>query len=86
MMSLRCHEHRRVNNYSFLSGGLFEARAHRFVVDLGVHPFCRGFISAGRAKVDGQIRGLIAAEPELRGKDVVTVLYVTAALVAMKAS
>ena len=39
-----------------------------------------------RAKVDGQIRGLIAAEPELRGKDVVTVPYVTAAFVAVKAS
>jgi hypothetical protein len=38
------------------------------------------------AKVDGQVRGLIAAEPELRGKDVVTVLYVTAAFVAVKAS
>ncbi|WP_223449945.1 MULTISPECIES: hypothetical protein [unclassified Pseudomonas] len=75
-----------MNNYSFLSGSLFEARAHRFVVDLGVHPFCRGFISAGRAKVDGQIRVLIAAEPELRGKDVVTVPDVTAAFVAMKAS
>lgn len=36
--------------------------------------------------MDGQIRGLIAAEPELRGKDVVTVPYVTAPFVAMKAS
>lgn len=39
-----------------------------------------------RAKVDEQIRALIAAEPELRGKDVVTVPYVTAAFVAVKAS
>jgi hypothetical protein len=39
-----------------------------------------------KAKVDGQIRVLIAAEPELRGKDVVTVPYVTAAFFAVKAS
>ncbi|QVW26243.1 methyltransferase domain-containing protein [Pseudomonas hormoni] len=37
-----------------------------------------------RAKVDEQVRALIDAEPELRGKDVVTVPYVTAAFVAVK--
>ena len=39
-----------------------------------------------RAKVDAQIRALIAREPELRGKEVVTVPYVTAAFVAVKSS
>ncbi|WP_415756098.1 class I SAM-dependent methyltransferase [Pseudomonas sp. LT1P18] len=37
-----------------------------------------------RAKVDEQIRALIAAEPDLRGRDVVTVPYETAAFVAVK--
>jgi SAM-dependent methyltransferase len=37
-----------------------------------------------RARVDEQIRALIAAEPDLRGKDVVSVPYVTAAFVAVK--
>lgn len=36
-----------------------------------------------RAKVDEQMRALIAAEPELRGKDAVTVPYVTAAFVVV---
>lgn len=48
------------------------------------------FISAlpavEREKVDEQVRALIDAEPELRGKDVVTVPYVTAAFVAVKVS
>ncbi|SEE64720.1 class I SAM-dependent methyltransferase [Pseudomonas migulae] len=39
-----------------------------------------------RAKVDEQMRTLIDAVPELRGKDVVTVPYVTAAFVAVKVS
>ena len=39
-----------------------------------------------RAKVDEQLRALIAAEPELRGKDVVTVSYETAVFVAVKSS
>jgi hypothetical protein len=37
-----------------------------------------------RAKVDEQIRALIAAEPDLRGNDVVTVPYETATFVAVK--
>jgi hypothetical protein len=37
-----------------------------------------------RTQVDEQIRALIAAEPELRGRDVVTVPYETAAFVAVK--
>jgi hypothetical protein len=39
-----------------------------------------------RAKVDEQLHTLIAAEPELRGKAVVTMPYVTAAFVAVKVS
>ncbi|KQV21984.1 SAM-dependent methyltransferase [Pseudomonas sp. Root329] len=39
-----------------------------------------------RAKVDEQIRALIAAEPDLRGRDVVTVPYETAVFVAVKGS
>jgi SAM-dependent methyltransferase len=39
-----------------------------------------------RAKVDEQIRALIAAEPDLRGRDMVTVPYVTATFVAVKGS
>lgn len=46
------------------------------------------FVSAlpaeGREKVDLQMRDLIAAEPELRGREVVTVPYVTEAFVAVK--
>ncbi|KAB0494167.1 class I SAM-dependent methyltransferase [Pseudomonas vancouverensis] len=37
-----------------------------------------------RGKVDEQIRALIAAEPDLRGKEVVTVPYDTATFVAVK--
>jgi hypothetical protein len=37
-----------------------------------------------RARVDEQIRAMIAREPELRGKEVVTVPYVTVAFVAVK--
>ncbi|MEO4016245.1 class I SAM-dependent methyltransferase [Pseudomonas rossensis] len=37
-----------------------------------------------RAKVDEQIRAMIAAESDLRGRDVVTVPYETAAFVAVK--
>ncbi|NUU35861.1 class I SAM-dependent methyltransferase [Pseudomonas sp. C2B4] len=39
-----------------------------------------------RAKVDEQIRAMIAGEPELRGREVVTVPYETAVFVAVKAS
>jgi SAM-dependent methyltransferase len=39
-----------------------------------------------RAKVDEQIRAMIAREPDLRGREVVTVPYVTAAFVAVKSS
>jgi SAM-dependent methyltransferase len=39
-----------------------------------------------RAKVDEQIRAMIAGEPELRGRDVVTVPYETAVFVAVKGS
>ncbi len=37
-----------------------------------------------RAKVDERLRALIASEPELRIKDVVTVPYMTAAFVAVE--
>ena len=46
--------------------------------------FIAALPEAQRAKVDEQIRALIAAEPELRGRDVVTVPYETAAFVAVK--
>ncbi|PQP00446.1 MULTISPECIES: class I SAM-dependent methyltransferase [Pseudomonas] len=39
---------------------------------------------AERAKVDAQLRALIAGEPALRGRDVVTVPYETVAFVAVK--
>lgn len=39
-----------------------------------------------RAKVDEQIRAMIAREPDLRGREVVTVPYVTTAFVAVKSS
>ncbi|MCU1761856.1 class I SAM-dependent methyltransferase [Pseudomonas sp. 14P_8.1_Bac3] len=48
--------------------------------------FVSALPAAEREKVDEQMRALIAAEPELRGKDVVTVPYVTAAFVAVKIS
>lgn len=48
--------------------------------------FVSALPAAERAKVDEQMRALIDAEPELRGKDVVTVPYVTAAFVAVKGS
>jgi hypothetical protein len=85
MMSLRCHEHCRVNNYSFLSGGLFKECANRDAMLVSIR-FVAALSAVERAKVDEQIRALIATEPELRGKDVVTVPYVTAAFVAVKAS
>jgi len=37
-----------------------------------------------RAKIDEQIADLIAGEPHLRGREVVTVPYETAAFVAVK--
>ncbi|AZZ76121.1 SAM-dependent methyltransferase [Pseudomonas sp. RU47] len=46
--------------------------------------FIAALPEAQRAQVDEQIRALIAAEPELRGRDVVTVPYETAAFVAVK--
>ncbi|AKV08623.1 SAM-dependent methyltransferase [Pseudomonas fluorescens NCIMB 11764] len=48
--------------------------------------FVSALPAAERAKVDEQMRVLVDAEPELRGKDVVTVPYVTAAFVAVKVS
>ncbi|POA47011.1 SAM-dependent methyltransferase [Pseudomonas sp. MPR-ANC1] len=46
--------------------------------------FIAALPQAQRAKVDEQIRDLIASEPALRGRDVVTVPYETAAFVAVK--
>jgi hypothetical protein len=46
--------------------------------------FIAALPDAQRTKVDEQIRALIASEPELRGKDVVTVPYETAAFVTRK--
>ncbi|MBK5529272.1 methyltransferase domain-containing protein [Pseudomonas sp. TH06] len=46
--------------------------------------FIAALPEAQRAKVDEQIRALIAAEPALRGRDVITVPYETAAFVAVK--
>ncbi|MBK5355881.1 methyltransferase domain-containing protein [Pseudomonas sp. TH41] len=46
--------------------------------------FVAALPAAERAKVDEQISAMIAAEPELRGRGVVTVPYVTAAFVAVK--
>lgn len=48
--------------------------------------FIAALPQAHRAKVDEQICRLIASEPELRGRDVVTVPYETAAFVAVKGS
>jgi SAM-dependent methyltransferase len=46
--------------------------------------FVSALPAAERAKVDQQMRALIASEPELRGREVVTVPYVTEAYVAVK--
>lgn len=46
--------------------------------------FIAALPDAQRAQVDEQIRALINSEPELRGKDVVTVPYETAAFFAVK--
>jgi SAM-dependent methyltransferase len=46
--------------------------------------FIAALPQAQRAKVDEQVRALIAGEPALRGRDVVTVPYETAAFVAVK--
>lgn len=48
--------------------------------------FVAALSAVERARVDEQIRALIADEPELRGQDVVTVPYVTAAFFAVKVS
>ena len=48
--------------------------------------FIASLPEAQRARVDEQIRALIQSEPELRGRDVVTVPYETAAFVAVKGS
>jgi SAM-dependent methyltransferase len=48
--------------------------------------FIAALPQAQRAKVDEQIRALIASEPQLRGREVVTVPYETAAFVVVKAS
>jgi hypothetical protein len=48
----------------------------------------RGFIAAlpaaERAKIDGEVHALIAAESSLNGNDVVTVPYETAAFFTVK--
>ena len=46
--------------------------------------FIAALPQAQRAKIDEQIRGLIAEEPELQGRDVVTVPYETAAFLVVK--
>jgi SAM-dependent methyltransferase len=46
--------------------------------------FIAALPQAQRAKVDEQVQALIAGEPALRGRDVVTVPYETAAFVAVK--
>ncbi|WP_166219348.1 class I SAM-dependent methyltransferase [Pseudomonas atagonensis] len=46
--------------------------------------FIAALPDAQREKIDQQIRALIASEPQLRGRDVVTVPYETAAFVAVK--
>ncbi|MFU2326164.1 methyltransferase domain-containing protein [Pseudomonas sp. NFX98] len=46
--------------------------------------FISALPEAERAKVDEQIRAMIAGEPALRGRDVVTVPYETAVFVAVK--
>lgn len=48
--------------------------------------FIAALPKAQRDKVDAQMRALIEGEPALRGKDVITVPYVTAAFVAVKGS
>lgn len=48
--------------------------------------FIAALPQAQRDKVDAQMRALIESEPELHGKDVITVPYVTAAFVAVKRS
>ncbi|MGE8186173.1 methyltransferase domain-containing protein [Pseudomonas sp. NPDC086278] len=48
--------------------------------------FIAALPEAQRAKVDEQLRMLIAGEPELRGKDRLTVPYETVAFVAVKGS
>lgn len=48
--------------------------------------FIAALPQAQRDNVDAQMRALIESEPALRGKDVITVPYVTAAFVAVKGS
>lgn len=48
--------------------------------------FVAALAEVERAKVDEQIRAMISREPDLRGKDAVTVPYVTAAFVAVRSS
>jgi SAM-dependent methyltransferase len=48
--------------------------------------FIAALPEAERAKVDEQIRAMIADEPELRGREVITVPYETAAFMAVKGS
>jgi SAM-dependent methyltransferase len=48
--------------------------------------FIAALPQAQRANVDEQIRALIASEPQLRGREVVTVPYETAAYAVVKAS
>lgn len=127
-------EHRRVNNYSFLSAdtgvswvpkpdaivNALEGDTPSFYTGAGRRAFSHAafgplqeqqlhhghtcspedvifnrvrstrFVAAlsaeERAKVNEQLHALIAAEPELRGKAVVTVPYVTAAFVVVNVS
>ena len=46
--------------------------------------FIAALPEAARAQIDAEVRALIAAEPELAGKDVVTLPYETAAFCAIK--
>lgn len=48
--------------------------------------FIAALPEAERAKVDERIRAMIESEPELRGREVITVPYETAAFVAVKGS
>ena len=46
--------------------------------------FIAALPDAERARIDEQLRALVASDPELRGRDVMTVPYETAAFVAVK--
>jgi hypothetical protein len=46
--------------------------------------FIAALPDAERARIDEQLRALVDSDPELRGRDVMTVPYETAAFVAVK--